>query len=180
MKFSIKDREAIRKKLVACAVRFGGLISQVDYYFSHPSRDYLKTDEALRLRKSGQKVVITWKGPRADAASKTRREIELPLGGRELSSHQTILDWTDMLASLGFQKVFEVEKRRQPVRVHWRGSELDVAIDHVKNLGEFMEIELQAKQTEVVEAQDVIRSFAEELGYSNEEKRSYLELLFFK
>ena len=63
MKFSIKDREAIRKKLVACAARFGGLISQVDYYFSHPSRDYSKTDEALRLRKSGQKVVITWKGP---------------------------------------------------------------------------------------------------------------------
>ena len=177
MKFPIKDDESIKKKLVHVAARFGDPISQIDYYFAHPVRDFSKTDEALRLRKSGQKVVMTWKGPRVDSSTKTRREIELPLGDHGLPSHQTILDWTDMLVSLGFQKVFEVEKKRQPVRVHWRGSEIDVALDHVKNLGHFMELELQAGKEEVVQAQDAIRSLAKELGYFEDEKRSYLELL---
>ena len=61
---------------MALAARFHDPAEQVDRYFAHPCRDFARTDEALRLRRDGDDVAITWKGPRIDAATKTRRESE--------------------------------------------------------------------------------------------------------
>ena len=55
-----------------------GVSEQSDLYFNHPARDFAKTDEALRLRSVGDEHFITYKGPKLDATTKTRQEIELP------------------------------------------------------------------------------------------------------
>ena len=68
-------------------------------------------------------------------------------------------------------------KRRQPARVHWQGMEVDVAIDSVTGVGEYLELELQASEAEVPQARACLESLARELGYGNPERRSYLELL---
>ena len=129
-------------------------------------------------------MVITWKGPRIDAATKTRREIELPLairlpeGGDSANpAASTIAHWTELLEALGFRPVATVAKRRQPARVHWQGMEVDVAIDSVAGVGEYVEFELQAGEAEVPQARACLESLARELGYGNPERRSYLELL---
>ena len=70
-----------------------------------------------------------------------------------------------------------VAKRRRPARVPWQGTEVEVAIDRVAGLGDFIELELQASQGEVPLARAVIESLARELGCTNAERRSYLELL---
>ena len=89
----------------------------------------------------------------------------------------TVNEWTDLLEALGFRQVMEVSKRRRPARVPWRGSDVDVAIDSVAGLGEFVELELQASQGEVPQARGVLESLAAELGCTDQERRSYLELL---
>jgi adenylate cyclase class 2 len=129
-------------------------------------------------------VVITWKGPRIDAATKTRREIELPLanwlpkGGDSANpAVSTIAHWTELLEALGFRPVATVAKRRQPARVHWQGMEVDVAIDSVADVGEYLELELQASEAEVPQARACLESLARELGCGKPERRSYLELL---
>lgn len=177
MKFPVADPSALERKLIGLVARFGEPVEQVDRYFAHPARDFGKTDEALRLRRVGRGVAVTWKGPRIDAATKTRREIELPLTAVGPDAGSTVNEWTDLLEALGFRQVMEVSKRRRPARVPWRGSDVDVAIDSVAGLGEFVELELQASQGEVPQARGVLESLAAELGCTDQERRSYLELL---
>lgn len=181
LKFRVADPVAIERRLVALAARFRDPVEQVDRYFAHPCRDFARTDEALRLRRVADDVAITWKGPRIDSAAKTRRELELGLAAVAASGQSvgavTIDRWTTLLESLGFRRVRDVAKRRRPARVPWQGAEVDVALDSVEGLGDFVELELQARQGEVPLATACIESLARELGCTGAERRSYLELL---
>jgi adenylate cyclase class 2 len=182
-KFRVADPVALEAKLVALAARFRDPVEQLDRYFGHPCRDFVKTDEALRLRRVGDDVAVTWKGPRIDSASKTRRELELglaevpplpdgPRGG------QAVLDrWTELLEALGFRRVRDVAKRRRGARLPWQGTEVEVALDRVEGMGDFLELELQAAEGEVPLANACIASLARELGCDTQERRSYLELM---
>ena len=182
-KFRVSDPAALEARLVTLAARFREPVEQVDRYFAHPSRDFAKTDEALRLRRVGDDVAVTWKGPRIDSASKTRREVELPLATAPPRSAgppggQATLDrWTELLEALGFRRVRDVAKRRRTARVPWQGTEIEAALDHVAGLGDFLELELQAAQGEVPLASACIESLARALGCVEQERRSYLELV---
>ena len=184
LKFPVADPWAIEERLVVLQARLHEPVNQTDRYFAHPCRDFARTDEALRLRRDGDEVVITWKGPRIDAGTKTRREIELPLAGRlpergEQSdpADVTIDRWTELLESLGFRPVATVAKRRRPAGVHWQGMQVDVALDRVAGLGDYLELELQATEADLPQARACLESLARELGLGDSERRSYLELL---
>ncbi len=182
-KYRVADPAALEARLVALAARFREPIDQVDRYFSHPCRDFARTDEALRLRRVGDFVAVTWKGPRIDSAVKTRRELELglaqvpPLPGGPRGGQATLERWSELLEALGFRPVQSVAKRRRPARVPWRGAEVEVALDSVDGLGEFLELELQASPGELPQAAACIESLAQELGCTDAERRSYLELV---
>ena len=131
-KFPVSGLQALESRLVALGARFGDPVEQVDRYFAHPGRDFARTDEALRLRRTGRAIAITWKGPRIDTETKTRREIELPLAvplpeppeppgppGRDGdgAAERTLDRWTELLEALGFRPVATVAKRRRADRV---------------------------------------------------------------
>lgn len=178
LKYHLADTAAVTTSLGALAARFRPPVEQVDRYFAHPCRDFGRTDEALRLRREGDAMAVTWKGPRLGASAKTRREIELPLasvgGGGGLA---TLEQWTSLLEALGFRNVREVAKVRTPARLPWHGTDVDVAIDRVSGLGDFLELELLAQEGEVPLALSCLESLARELGLGQPERRSYLELL---
>ena len=194
-KYPVADVKAIEDRLSRLGASWHGTAEQVDRYFNHPSRDFAVTDEALRLRSTAAGVAITWKGPRLDATAKTRREIELPLAlaavpaaaqalaavpaaAQALAAVPAMLDhWTELLEALGFRRVREVAKRRRLATVAWEGAAIEVALDHVADLGDFMELELQADASGIAPAAARIESLARELGCSNAEPRSYLEML---
>ena len=179
LKFAVSGRAALERRLVEMGGRLAEPQEQVDRYFAHPCRDFAQTDEALRLRRVGDSVAITWKGPRIDAATKTRREIELELAPlpAALDAGPTLSSWTELLEALGFRRVMEVAKRRQPLRLVWQGAEVDVALDTVAGLGEFLELEIMAEQGEVPAARARLESLAQEIGLGATERRSYLELI---
>ncbi|HEY2881269.1 MAG TPA: class IV adenylate cyclase, partial [Pirellulales bacterium] len=142
-------------------------------YFNHPARDFAQTDEALRLRQVGQLNFITYKGPKLAAATKTRREIELPLpAGAESSA-----GFAEILTSLGFRAVAEVRKIRRQLHVEWAGREVEIALDDVAGVGQYVELELIATENELESAQAAILSLADRLQLGTSERRSYLELL---
>src|ERR1043165_5986993 len=87
-KFPLTSPAAIEQKLLQLAARESDRVEQIDAYFNHPSRDFAQTDEALRIRQVGQQNFITYKGPKVDATTKTRREIELPLGDGSVTAEQ--------------------------------------------------------------------------------------------
>ena len=177
LKFYLTDVDCLLKRLNNMAVCLRDPIEQVDRYFSHPIRNFEKTDEALRLRQVGDVVELTWKGPRVDTSAKIRQEIELGVMPQGPTGQTTVAAWTELLESLGFCQVFEVVKTRLPGRVHWHGSDVEIAIDTVANLGSFAEFEIIAGEGEVPLARDCVESLARELGLENPESASYLELL---
>ena len=108
-KFAITAELAIHAKLVALGVELGSPVQEADHYFNHPARDFAKTDEALRLRVKGESNLITYKGPKIDATTKTRKEIELPLP----PENEVIQQFRLLLETLGFRPVATVIKQRR-------------------------------------------------------------------
>ena len=90
-KFPVADMRAIREGLAALGAEVAAPQEEVDLYFAHPVRDFAATDEALRLRQKGPQNRITYKGPKIDTTTKTRREIELPLAPDPASPSESAL-----------------------------------------------------------------------------------------
>jgi adenylate cyclase, class 2 len=127
------------------------------------------------LRSKAGAYSITYKGPKIDATTKTRREIDLPLATDEAG----LLSWRRLLETLGFAAVGEVRKKRRKVHVAWQGRSIEVSLDEVERLDQFIELELIADQEEIAFAKAYVESLAEALGLRLEasERRSYLELV---
>jgi adenylate cyclase class 2 len=167
------DLSAIRAGLIELGALPVGTVDQADTYFAHPARDFAATDEALRLRRVGERNCITYKGPKLDAATKTRRELELPLadGAAMFDQH------AELLVALGFRPVATVYKRREALTVDWQGFHVEAALDTVENVGPFVELETSADAATLPAARDCITSLAKQLRLDHSERRSYLEML---
>jgi adenylate cyclase class 2 len=172
-KHRIDDVAALIAQLEGRGVKLGPPVEQVDQYFAHPARDFAKTDEALRIRTAGGKSFVTYKGPKLDATTKTRRELELPLAATDSDG----LQFAELLQALGFKPVAIVRKNRRPFHIQHDGREVEGALDDVDGVGTFAELELQAEDANLDQARRTISTLAIELGLGPQERRSYLEML---
>jgi len=172
-KFRTSDLAALERRLIELGAKVGEDHEQVDRYYRHPARDFAQTDEALRLRRVGDLNYITYKGPKLDRATKTRREIEMPLPAGESGVAQA----AELLAALSFEPVLEVRKHRRHLSLSWNGLPVEIALDQVAEVGQFVELELIADDSSLQSAQAAIAALSAELGLSGSERRSYLEML---
>ena len=173
LKFPVPDLQAFSKKLADLAVSIAPAQEEIDLYFAHPAKDFAQTDEALRLRRKGKANYITYKGPKIDATTKTRREIELPLA----PGPESLATWTALLEALDFRPVAEVRKSRRKAPIAWQGRQVEASLDDVAGLGSFVEFELVVEESEIDAARTCIQSLAQSLDLTHGERRSYLELL---
>ena len=109
-KFRVDDLAALQRRLAELGARPGETQIQVDCYYAHPTRDFAATDEALRLRRIGPSNYITYKGPKLDETTKTRREIEIPLPAGGAAAAQA----AELLEVLSFRKVLEGAQAAPP------------------------------------------------------------------
>ena len=172
-KFPVDDFQSILVQLSERAIVIGDAVEQHDRYYAHPARDFAVTDEALRIRQVGSQSWITYKGPRVDTGSKTRREIEvdLPQGA------SAVEEFDQLLQLLGFQHAGSVVKKRRTATIRQPGWEVSVALDKVVSLGCFVELETIVREDKLQEAERVIDELATELGLFQAERASYLELV---
>jgi adenylate cyclase class 2 len=173
LKFPVADLTAFSQKLTTQSVAISTAQEEIDLYLAHPSRDFAQTDEALRLRRKGDANYITYKGPKIDATTKTRREIELPLA----PGPESLASWTALLDAVGFRTVAEVRKSRRTAAIPWQGRSIEACLDEVAGVGTYVEFELIAEANELDAARACIESLAQSLGLTRGERRSYLELL---
>ena len=138
---------------------------EIDLYFNSPVRDFRKSDEALRIREDPEGVKITYKGPKIDPETKTRKEIEISVDNYDRA--------VELLKRLGFIPVREVVKRRRIYRLE----DVTICFDEVKGLGSFVEIEMKSEDLE--SAKRKILEIAKRLGFdpARSIRKSYLELL---
>ena len=173
LKFPVADLPAFAASLTGRAIPIAPAQEESDVYFAHPLRDFARTDEALRLRRKGAANYITYKGPKIDATTKTRREIELPLG----PGPEALAAWIGLLEAVGFRPVGEVRKSRRKAAIPWQGRQVEASLDDVEGVGTFVEFELVVEEGAVEAAKTCIQSLAQSVGLTQGERRSYLELL---
>lgn len=172
IKFPLRDAK-IEDKIKKLGAQLFESERQDDTYFLAPDRDFSKTDEALRLRlASGKKgASITYKGPKIDPQSKTRKEIKVNVD--DASSAKEIL------LLLGYREAKKVVKDRKKYR---KGGFI-ISVDKVHGLGNFIEIEAHGKDRgDVPKLREEAFKIAENLGLrrSDSTRVSYLEMVMVK
>jgi adenylate cyclase class 2 len=172
-KFAVPSFSAIEAQLRERGVHLSSPIAQADRYFSHPSRDFAQTDEALRIRQVGDDNRITYKGPKLDKLTKTRREIELPLAPGAARGDE----YAELLQALSFTPVAVVRKTRRIGELHYQGFCVEIALDDVESVGTFVELEISADESSLDAARTALLALANDLGLRDVERRSYLEML---
>ncbi len=172
-KHRLNDVAAFVVRLAEQGVRPEPPVVQSDLYYAHPARDFAATDEALRIRSVAGASFVTYKGPKLDAATKTRREIELPLDSQDADGAR----FGALLEALGFMPVATVRKERRKFAIRRQGYDVEGAIDCVEGVGDYVELELMADEHELESAKRAIRQLAIELELGPSERRSYLEML---
>jgi adenylate cyclase class 2 len=141
-----------------------GRESHRDIYFGSPRRDFRKSDEALRIRIKEEGARLTYKGPKLDETTKSRRELTV-----EIDSPETM---EQILISLGFFRAGVVRK----IRTKYQLGEATIAIDEVEGLGSFLEVELTGGEDWSGEREKAI-AILRELGAGESIRSSYLEML---
>ncbi|MBN2403189.1 MAG: class IV adenylate cyclase [Spirochaetes bacterium] len=160
------DRAEVIRRIEALGGRFLKLADDRDIYYSHPSRDFSQTDEAFRIRVENSTSLLTYKGPKIGERSKTRFEREAAFNDIEAMK--------DILSRLGFTVAGEVHKTRR----YYSLKGIEICVDSVDGLGEFIELEIKGGDREAGEA--VLFKMADKLGLFRFERKSYLEMLLEK
>jgi adenylate cyclase class 2 len=175
-KHRVHDAAGLMRQLTDRGVVLEAGVTQIDKYFAHPCRDFARTDEALRIRTVGGGSYVTYKGPKLGGPTKTRRELELPLGRNDVDGGQM----AELLAALGFGPVATVRKERRSFEVRHQGQRVVGALDEVDGLGSFVELELIADEAGLDAARNTISDLAADLKLGPIESGSYLEMLLAK
>jgi adenylate cyclase class 2 len=172
-KYPAQDHEEVAQQLRAWGASFDEPREDADQYFNAPDRDFARTDEALRVRRIGHANFVTYKGPKTDAQTKTRTEIEVPLAAGSPMADE----FGRLLVHLGYRPVTVVHKRRTVCHLRRDGFDLEVCLDTVDEVGRFVEVEIMAPAEQLDAAKAVLLKTAADLGLRQPERRSYLELL---
>jgi adenylate cyclase class 2 len=173
-KYRVADHGSIEAALAAQSVTFDAGVTQVDCYYAHPQRNFAQTDEAFRIRAVGAENYLTYKGPKLDATTKSRVEHEV----RFADGPDALAALGEILRNLSFTPASIVRKTRRSAEFIRDGFAVQVALDDVRKLGMFVELEISiADNIQADAAKVALASLAAELGLTDAERRSYLELL---
>ncbi|MDR1964683.1 MAG: class IV adenylate cyclase [Planctomycetaceae bacterium] len=181
MKFRVTNIELFEEHLKTLGGELGPMVEEVDQFYQHPQRDFLVTDECLRLRRRRlpngvEEKFLTYKGPKMDRETKTRREIEIRLGLEE--------PWELILDVLGFRATKEmVRKFRRCSELLISDQLVVVVLDFLPELekrdgvGTFVELETIASESDWELKRELIINLSKEFGFSESVRTSYLDLL---
>ena len=163
-KYRSPGNDKVEKALVRLGAKKIAEEAMEDVYFSHPSRDFGKTDEALRLRKRADGVELSYKGPRMKMERvKAREEINLKIDDALMAQR--------IIERLGFTEVCTVKKNRRSYDL----DKIRVDVDEVDGLGEFVELEILTESPE--RSEELFELATKELALEKLEPKTYLELI---
>src|SRR5512139_931881 len=156
LKVRIPSLDPVRENLRRRHARFLGRVHEHDIYYNAPHRDFAFTDEAVRVRFTGDRAVVTYKGPKIRTYDlKAREELNFAVESGEI--------FGTMLLRLGFTKTAEVDKERETYAL----GDAMVSLDTVEGLGTFAEIEVRT-ENEADNPTARIAKTAEEIGIEGE------------
>jgi len=165
-KVRVAGPEAFGRRLAARGLAAEGPVFEVNRLFDDAGGRLRHAGAALRVREEfrpGQaaafRVLLTYKGPRAESRVKRRPEFETVVADAA--------PLNEILRALGLSETFRYEKRRTT----WHVGACEVVLDELPHLGWFVEIEGPAE--------DAVLALLADLGLGAEPvlKESYIDLL---
>ncbi|MFX1361152.1 MAG: class IV adenylate cyclase [Promethearchaeota archaeon] len=190
IKVAISNPDSLKENLKNLDGKYVISLEHEDTYFNMPKklRNFRKTDEALRLRKSIEfnkndkenttsiRSFITYKGKKIDQTTKTREEIEVEIKNLEKMKK--------LFENLGFREIFTVKKERELYEFNFKNEKVDVLIDFLPILNQnFMEAEVIVEYKEEIRSvREKLFEFLKQFGISKTDsiRESYLELIIKK
>ncbi len=174
VKLPIFRRSITERALKEAGFAPGDLVRESDVYYTSDFHDFMAQDEALRIRECdnltqiSNKCILTYKGPKLDQVSMTRKELETRVDSME--------DCNAILLALGYKALFPVNKLRQ----YYHKENITACLDQVEGLGSFLELEILVEnESERENALKKIEIILNDLDLSLKESttRSYLCML---
>jgi adenylate cyclase class 2 len=154
----IKIKVAKRGKLIKS-------IKQVDDYFIPSHRDFFAQKphpvEWLRIRTNPDKVIFEYDksiNKKANGEQECAEEYETEISNAE--------EFRKILNFLDFKKVITVDKQRE----YWDCGNLEIALDKIAGLGDFIEVEAKGNFENTTKAKEACLKFLKELGIKNAEQ----------
>ncbi len=132
-KLRVPSFECVEERLRSQGASFVSETVQTDSYFDTPDAELTRTDQCLRLRVettgAGERLVLTYKGPKQVDDFKKRREVNLDVADAQAAEA--------LLEALGYRRALAFNKRRR----EWTLKECLIALDTLPLIGTFVEIE---------------------------------------
>lgn len=132
-KVKVDSHEAVVARLGEVGAELEGNYLLRDAYFDFADDGLRAADCGLRIRRQisddGEKVIVTYKGPKEDSPFKSRQEVETAVGDFEFMQK--------ILLALGMKKNIVIEKKRDV----WLYGGCEVCLDELPLLGLFIEVE---------------------------------------
>lgn len=186
VKLPLHRRDNAENELLRLGFIPGDLLRETDIYYNSEYHDFMKFDEALRIRrcenmtKATVSAVLTYKGPKIDSVSMTRKEVETRI--------EDPVTMQEILLALGYREMIPVRKIRKYYSMDIEGYSdygdvswtVHACLDQVEGLGAFLELEMLIEREEdCQDALDRIEWILRELGYSltDTTRDSYLCML---
>jgi adenylate cyclase, class 2 len=131
IKLRVQDKTAALEYIRTAGFRESvGRLFEANTLYDTPDQRLMKSEMLLRLRRVGEKCVITWKGPGERGPHKSRPEVETTLDSAEKMGR--------ILEEIGFRPAFRYEKYRTEFTRD--GAQGVVTLDETP-IGDFLELE---------------------------------------
>ena len=161
IKVKIDNFEEIKEK-VSKIGKLVKSIKQIDDYYIPAHRDFFARKphpvEWLRIRTNPDKVVFEYDlsiNPKENGDHDYAEEYETEISNKE--------EFEKILGFLNFKKYVTIEKDRE----YWMCGNIEVALDKVKNLGNFIEAEAKGDFEDEKEALKECKKFLSSLGIND-------------
>lgn len=157
LKFPLSNSLDLIKKLDSIAKSVKEAENQTDIYYIPYHRNFLDKkpiSEWLRLRESKKGFSLNYKKWHNENGEKTVVCDEFETKIDNINALKNILK------SLNFEEIIKVDK----IRRTWIYKKTEIAIDEIKELGNFIEIEAKGNFSDVEEAKKYLNLILKELG----------------
>jgi adenylate cyclase class 2 len=147
------------QRLARAGFTLHDMVNQHDTYFTSLHKDFIATEECLRIRDSGEAIVLTWKPPSTAEMQASpifwKEEVDLDVTTQSEIARR-------LLDALDFIEYVQVEKER---RVYRRGT-VEAGLDLVTQVGLFIELEI--KTPDRLQGEQELLAVVSELALPND------------
>lgn len=177
IKLPLFRRSITERALADYGFLAGHLVKESDLYFTSDFHDFMKTDEALRIRTCEDLTLrtsvsfLTYKGAKLDTVSSAREELETEIADADAGRQ--------ILTALGYRGLYPVKKLRQ----YYHKENVTACVDQVEGLGSFLELEILVeteaeRPAALAHIEDILAALGSSLSETT--RKSYLALLLAK